>query len=71
MQFKWRTYRKFAGVLAREILQIDRQLFFTCAPMIYYWIAERHPTQRVMKQFDLAQAVPLEFVSPYERIDRA
>lgn len=71
MQFKWRTYRKFAGALAREILQIDRQLFFTCAPMIYYWIAGRHPTRRVMKQFDLAQAVPLEFVLPYERIDRA
>lgn len=71
MKIKWRPYRKFTGALEREILHIDRQIFFTRALMIYYWIAKRHPTQGVMKQFDLAQEVPPEFILPYERIDIA
>ncbi|RWR83518.1 serine/threonine-protein phosphatase 7 long form [Cinnamomum micranthum f. kanehirae] len=41
-----------------------RALFTTDSLLISYWVLERHPTPRVMRQFGMRQTVPPLFVRP-------
>lgn len=69
-QFVWQPYLQYGDELADYIDDKDRSLFRSCTAMIFFWIAERHNPDRVMKQFWLRQIVPLPFNIPYERDER-
>ncbi|KAJ8639892.1 hypothetical protein MRB53_016586 [Persea americana] len=57
-QFEDQPYLKWAELLHDIVDREDRSIFRSTAPLIYYWIIERHNTDRVYRQFGLIQHVP-------------
>lgn len=63
-------YNDVIDKLAEVVTKEERQLFTSNTALIFYWIAERHNSERVMKQFGLRQLLPINLRMPFERVDR-
>ena len=70
MQFEWQPYKKLGKTFLRSVPKADREIFTSSAPLIFYWLLERHNCDRVMKQFGLWKVVPPPFVLPFPRVER-
>ncbi|XXG65656.1 hypothetical protein AAC387_Pa05g3298 [Persea americana] len=70
MQFEWQPYKKLGKPFFRLVPKADRELVTSSAPLIFYWLLERHNTGRLIKQFGLRQVVPPPFVLPFPRAER-
>ena len=59
--------RKYGKEFLNYVSKADKALFTTDSPLISYWLLERHPSPRVMRQFCLRQTVPPRYVKPIVR----
>lgn len=69
-QFDWQPYKRLGKAFLKRVPKEDRYLFTCSAPLIFFWVLERHNTGRVMKQFGLRQVVPPPFVAAFPRVER-
>lgn len=58
LQIEWQPYRKWTQQLSDVVNHQDMKIFRATAPLIYYWIIERHNCDKVYRQFGLIQLVP-------------
>ena len=62
-------YEDVIDKLAKVVPKEERHLFTSSTTLIFYWIVERHNSERVMKQFSLRQLLPILLRMPFEKVD--
>ena len=63
-------YEDVIDKLAEVVPKGERHLFTSSTALIFYWIIERHNSERVMKQFGLRQLLPVLLRMPFERVEK-
>ena len=59
--------KKYRKEFFKHVSKGDKALFNIDSPLISYWVLERHPSPRVMRQFGLKQTVPPRYITPIVR----
>ena len=64
------SYEDVIDKLAEVVPKEDRHLFTSSTALIFYWVVERHNSERLMKQFGLRQLLPVLLRMLFKRVDK-